>query len=163
MKLEIKFRDSSFIYNFIKRSIESIFVENEINNNYTETYDTNRLVNMDEKFNINDNYNKNTGDHSSYNNKQNPLFTPEQINTDNFRLIGQYKSSYILIEKDGELTLIDQHNGHERANFDKLKSSYKEHKIDRSTPLFPVIIELSHTEMLLLDKREDRYFTENRI
>jgi len=161
MKLEIKFRDSSFIYNFIKHGIETVFEEEYKNyeNSDNNINFASKPVQINSHFifnkNINDNnHNLNSNENDKNEIRQIPLFTSETINTDSFKLIGQYKNSYILIEKDDELVLVDQHNGHERHNFDKLKENYSKKKPESATPLFPVIIELSHTEMHLLDEKK---------
>ncbi|MCU0284928.1 MAG: DNA mismatch repair endonuclease MutL [Acidobacteria bacterium] len=75
------------------------------------------------------------------------LFAGNFLNEDNFNVIGQYRNSYILVEKKGELILIDQHNAQERINFDKLKKQYTENNVLAISPLFPVIIELSASEI----------------
>lgn len=74
------------------------------------------------------------------------LFSGGFLNEEEFILIGQYKNSYILVEKNEELLIIDQHNAQERVNFDKLKKQYSEHNVVSISPLFPVIIELSSSE-----------------
>ncbi len=150
MKLEIKFRDTSFIYNFIKYAVESVFSEEE-QDSYENTYNKTDLAQLKTNSFFIDRTNTNYIENKV---EQRSMFSSEDINSDDFTLIGQYKNSYILIEKEGELVLVDQHNGHERANFDKLKSSYKEQSVEAASPLFPIIIELSHTEMLLLDEEK---------
>jgi len=81
---------------------------------------------------------------------QAPLFPGNFLQEDNFRLIGQYQNSYILIEKEGSLLLIDQHNAHEKVNFDRLKKNYRENSTPTIAPLFPIIIELTPSEHALL-------------
>ena len=46
--------------------------------------------------------------------------TPEEINPD--KVIGQYANTYILVENDNNLELIDQHIAEERYIYEKLKS-----------------------------------------
>lgn len=77
---------------------------------------------------------------------QTQLFTHDLLNREDFILIGQYRNSYIIIERNGELLIVDQHNAHERANFDRLKQEYIQGKVESISPLFPVIIELSTSE-----------------
>ncbi len=158
MKLEIKFRDSSFIYNFIKYSIESVLNTNHnLEEQPNDKQSFSELASLDNKFDFRENNHQNYFNNNPKNSTeyvQKTLFNSEQLESDDFRLIGQYKNSYILIEKEGELILIDQHNGHERFNFDKLKTSYNEQNIETATPLFPIIIELSHREMVILNNEK---------
>lgn len=74
------------------------------------------------------------------------LFAGSFLNEEDFILIGQFKNSYILIEKGDELLIVDQHNAQERVNFDKLKQQYGENNVVSISPLFPVILELSTSE-----------------
>jgi DNA mismatch repair protein MutL len=68
-----------------------------------------------------------------------------------YSIIGQFQDSYILVEKDGELLVIDQHNAHERIHFDRIKGQYRERKVVSITPLFPLVIELTPSEKIALD------------
>ncbi len=157
MKLEIKFLDTSFIYNIIKNGIDSAFQMDSTQTmpDQVPGYSGLRaeLPKMGSQQRWETDFSDSSPDSRARVEKtqQPSLFSNQDIETDDFRLIGQYQESYILIEKGGELVLVDQHNGHERANFDKLKASYLENRIETSTPLFPLIIELSHSEMALLD------------
>ncbi len=162
MKLEIKFENSHSIYQFIKHAIESTFsVTDEFSAgmrhsmshgagqgqlpNYASQYPPmNRGMDRD----------RSGGGYGSDRDAQMPqsdfdqaqLFAGNFLSEEDFILIGQYKNSYILVEKNEELLLIDQHNAQERVNFDKLKKEYQEDNIDSISPLFPVIIELSSSE-----------------
>jgi hypothetical protein len=84
----------------------------------------------------------------------NQLFPGNFFNDEDFFIIGQYKNSYILVEKNNDLLLIDQHNAQERINFDQLKKEYREDKVLSISPLFPVIMELSPSETAGLDDRK---------
>jgi DNA mismatch repair protein MutL len=59
-----------------------------------------------------------------------------------------------LIEKDKNLILVDQHNAHERHNFDKLKDNYKNNALESSLPLFPIIMEFTEKELVLLEEKK---------
>ena len=78
--------------------------------------------------------------------QQSQLFAGHFRDEEDFILIGQYRNSYILVEKNGELVLVDQHNAQERINFEKLKKQYQENNVASISPLFPIIIELSPSE-----------------
>lgn len=71
-----------------------------------------------------------------------------------FRLIGVLFKTYILLESDGALIMIDQHAAHERLNFEALKK-----RLDEGTGaqqlLMPYVVHLSRREaQLVLDSRE---------
>ncbi len=64
-----------------------------------------------------------------------------------FKIIGQMFSTYIIIEKDEEMILIDQHAAHERLNYEKLMLDYTERTLMPQTRLVPVVIQLSNIEI----------------
>lgn len=70
-----------------------------------------------------------------------------------FRLVGEAMKTYIILEKDNSLILIDKHAAHERMIFDRLKQ--QGHEIMSQTLLLPVPIRLSAEEMELLEQNED--------
>lgn len=86
--------------------------------------------------------------------QQSQLFAGHFREEEEFILIGQYRNSYILVEKNGELVLVDQHNAQERINFDKLKKQYQENNVASISPLFPIIIELSPSEAAQLSEEK---------
>ena len=68
---------------------------------------------------------------------------------DAFRLIGVLFKTYILLESDGALIMIDQHAAHERLNFENLKK-----RLDEGTGaqqlLVPYVVHLSRREAQLV-------------
>jgi len=173
MKLEIKFENSNTIYRFIKHGIESAFpgggtfdapgyhmdMDHAVppppgqgggfgspypsgyrggGSGYTGGMDA-RMPYMPPRGGAGGRMEQGDFDQAQ-------LFSGGFLNEEEFILIGQYKNSYILVEKNEELLIIDQHNAQERVNFDKLKKQYSEHNVVSISPLFPVIIELSSSE-----------------
>lgn len=176
MKLEIKFKDSSAVYQFVKHAIESSFgVADEFSAGvdmkpgssapgpFTGNYQGRPAANV----NPGTAYNRErTGTPQPYPDtktraqvpggdyEQAQLFSGNFLDEDDFLIIGQYRNSYILVEKDKELLIVDQHNAQERVNFDHLKKEYREDKVTSIAPLFPIIIELSPSEVSSLDSRK---------
>lgn len=77
----------------------------------------------------------------------------EKIASPDYRVIGEALSTYILVEYDGELLLIDKHAAHERMIFDRLKSQSRE--IMSQSLLEPVIFRPSAEEAELIAKNAD--------
>ena len=74
---------------------------------------------------------------------------------EDFRIIGQIFSSYILIEKGEELLLLDQHAAHERLNYEKLYREYQKKEFHSQMLLVPKIIELAPSDYrVVLDHLE---------
>lgn len=152
MKLEIKFEDSSKVFRLIKRGIESMM---GVSSGLTDDGPAPAQVFSAKR----DECGKPEIVMPGYG--QQELFQDISSREDDFMVIGQYKDSYIIVEKDGDLLVVDQHNADERANFDKLKFEYNENKALTVTPLFPLIIELTPVESELLDDEKIEVLTKS--
>lgn len=72
----------------------------------------------------------------------------EQFKIPAYKFIGIAFSTYIIIEMNGEMYIIDQHAAHERILYEQVKSNYyKEEDKDSQLMLLPDIITLTHKEM----------------
>ena len=72
----------------------------------------------------------------------------EQFIIPNYKFIGIAFSTYIIIEMNKELYIIDQHAAHERIMYEKVKENfYKEEDKDSQMLLLPDVITLTHKEM----------------
>lgn len=69
--------------------------------------------------------------------------TEEDIDIPDFRVVGEAFKTYIIVEIDNALYLIDKHAAHERMNFEKLKRSTK---IASQVLLVPVTVRLASDE-----------------
>ncbi len=68
-------------------------------------------------------------------------------------IIGQYKKTYILIEKENGLEIVDQHIADERYIYEKLKASKN---IDCQLLFVSDVIEISATDKALLETYKDK-------
>lgn len=172
MKLEIKFENSSAVYRFIRHAIETTLGGKEafgVSMGPSAVPGAAQGAGFDQRFpghpGMHDRRASGGGGYVSGRDAQMPhmpqqsredfeqaqLFAGQFMEDEDFVLIGQYKNSYILVEKKEELLIIDQHNAQERINFDKLKKQYRENNVVSISPLFPVIIELSPSEAAKLN------------
>ena len=72
----------------------------------------------------------------------------EEGQAPNYKFIGIAFSTFIIIELDKELYIIDQHAAHERIMYEKVKKNYySETDKDSQLMLLPDIINLSHRDM----------------
>ena len=62
-------------------------------------------------------------------------------------IIGQLFRTYILLQKDNEFYIIDQHAAHERIMFEKLKKKYKSNENMSQELVIPVLVEMQAQEM----------------
>ena len=72
----------------------------------------------------------------------------EEYQKTNYKFIGIVFNTYIIIEIDKEMYIIDQHAAHERILYEKVKANYyNDENKDSQLMLLPDIITLSHKEM----------------
>ncbi|MDY6857311.1 MAG: DNA mismatch repair endonuclease MutL [Thermodesulfobacteriota bacterium] len=70
--------------------------------------------------------------------------------------IGQVKETYLLCSSNEGLVIVDQHAGHERVIFEKLKNGYHKSRMVSQSLLIPQHIELSYQEARSLETHLDR-------
>ncbi len=72
------------------------------------------------------------------------------------KVIGQLGKSYILLETDEGLLIVDQHAAHERIVYHRLKNSLAQGPVPRQALVSPAILDLTPRESLVLkDLREE--------
>ncbi len=76
--------------------------------------------------------------------------------TPQYKYVGIAFSTYIIIEMNNELYIIDQHAAHERILYEKVKANYySDDNKDSQLMLLPDIINLSHKEMQIAKDNMD--------
>lgn len=68
------------------------------------------------------------------------------LEDENYRIVGQVFSTYIIIEKGNEMILMDQHAAHERMNYEMLREHYRNKSFSSQILMMPIKVELSPTE-----------------
>ncbi len=71
------------------------------------------------------------------------------------KIVGQVFSTYIILEGEGELILVDQHAAHERIVFERLKKKFHEKTELSQALLSPPVIRLTDIEIKLLQEEKD--------
>jgi DNA mismatch repair protein MutL len=87
------------------------------------------------------------------------LYAKPASEGDDFRVLGQYVDSYIVVEKSGELLIIDQHNARERVLFERLQAGFRSGAGTSAQALFPLLLELSPAESAALDEAKMEFFS----
>ena len=75
--------------------------------------------------------------------------SPHEDTYSTYELIGQFKKTYLLLEKEDGLFLIDQHAAHERILYEQFSKRFE--TVPTITLLFPHIITLSKHELDILE------------
>ncbi len=77
--------------------------------------------------------------------------------TEDHRYLGQIFNTYILVEFEDKLYIIDQHAAHEKINFEKLMKRFREGDID-SQKIFPsIILKLTPVEYAAVEKNIEAF------
>ena len=80
-------------------------------------------------------------------------FQIQQQPENDFKIIGQFKDTYILIETQSGLEIVDQHIADERYLFEKLKS---QKEINSQMLLVSEIVDLEPEEVAILQQAEEK-------
>lgn len=69
-----------------------------------------------------------------------------------YKIIGQLFSTYVIIEKDDKMYLLDQHAAHERLLFDKIMNDFENKSIVSEALLVPHTVKLTATEAVTVNE-----------
>jgi len=75
---------------------------------------------------------------------------PEMIPSPSWRMVGQIKGTYLVVEGDEGVMIIDQHAAHERILYERLKKALHGGRVSQQPFLIPQPIELTREEKELL-------------
>ena len=154
-KMEVRFKDEDKIYKVLYHAIKSTmlkfeFLGNNENEEQNEEYIQNELDFLTNEF---ENKAPNEIEYNINNivtdkNQKFDLRKREEARTIKYKYIGILFRTFIIIEVENELFLIDQHAAHERVLYEKIKQNYKQ-KISQNSQmmLIPEVINLTHREM----------------
>lgn len=124
------------------KDTENIFAS--ILDKYFQNNSKNTIQQPQEKLDLNKDQNI---ENKNINNQEKIQF---QTQSDfNYKFIGQLLNTYILIENNNELILIDQHAAHERILYEELKNNFKH--IAQIQLLFPEIVKLNIQDIELIE------------
>ena len=84
-----------------------------------------------------------------------PIISGDEEEETDFRIIGQVFGTYIIVEKDGELLIFDQHAAHERLNYEKLKKEAETGAVTPQLLLEAVMVRLTAPEMNIYRENTD--------
>jgi DNA mismatch repair protein MutL len=68
------------------------------------------------------------------------------------RLIGYYRSSFLLLEDEWGLVIVDQHVAHERVLYDRIKTRIEQSSAPSQRLLEPMVMELDEADVAALDR-----------
>lgn len=83
------------------------------------------------------------------------LPTDSSMTMDPPKILGQVLGTYIVVEKENHLVLVDQHAAHERITYEALKRRHETLGIQSQDLMVPEVLELTHQEADLLETLVD--------
>ena len=138
-KMEVRFKDEDKIYKSVYHAIKNAMLNKKFLGN-------NEIVEKEEY--IDDEYNFLTNKTFNNGSRNFDIIKRETARKIEYKFIGIIFKTYIIIEINNELYMIDQHAGHERILYEQIKENYKAHLQNNSQMmLIPDIINLTHKEI----------------
>ena len=141
-KMEVRFKEEDQLYKILYHAVKDAILKAEFLGN-------NETINENKNY-IENEYEFLTNEVSI---KDNSLEYVELRKRENARKI-EYKylgilfRTYIIIEVEDQIFLIDQHAAHERVLYEQIKENYKKHiQANSQLMLIPEVITLTHREM----------------
>ncbi|MCI0414082.1 DNA mismatch repair endonuclease MutL [bacterium] len=74
-----------------------------------------------------------------------------------YKIIGQYDNTYVVLSDEGGLILVDQHVAHERVLYELLLRKQESREIHRQNLLIPLVLELNPAQMMLMEDYADHF------
>lgn len=68
-----------------------------------------------------------------------------------YKIIGQYDNTYILMSDDSGLIIVDQHVAHERVLYEQLLEKQEKHQMRSQGLLIPLVLEINPAQMMLME------------
>lgn len=72
-----------------------------------------------------------------------------------YKICGQVFDTYLIVEKDGDMLMVDQHAAHERLRYEALLRQYRNRQIAAQSLLLPAVVTLSPQEMAVYREHEE--------
>ena len=144
-KMEVRFKDEDKLYKIFYHAIKSAMLKSEFLDNSGETQKEEKEEQKREKYIENE--------LEFLTNRTETKAPVELINRENerkieYQYVGILFRTYIIIQIDDDMFLIDQHAAHERILYEQIKENYKNHIQNNSQlMIMPEIFNLSHKEM----------------
>ncbi len=166
-KREIRWKEPNLIFNFVISAIDKALSSNtyqqlskQSTNNILPFNKTEQTIENDDSYYISETKITSSTEYKKINTpitQQQSLLKPtsfqQQQTVDDFKIIGQFKNTYILIETPLGLEIVDQHIADERYLFEKLKS---QKEINSQMLLISEIIDLEAEETAILQQAKEK-------
>lgn len=136
-----------------QKNEEVLNSESLVNNDLEEKkekYILNNKVN-EEKINLNENKQESFFKGQDY--EEQDMFTKKEAKP--YKYIGNIFDTYIIIQMDNKMFLIDQHAAHERYLYEQIKANYNSKDRQTQLLLVPLLVQLSAKEKEVVDQNKE--------
>jgi len=151
-KAEIRFKDSSPIYQLVVRSIEQAMLkERGIKEIYPSREESKRDFRIEERMP------PVASRMPKEEEIQDPgLFFPSREEERRYpHVLGQFLDSYIVASREEGILVIDQHNAHERVLYERYLQTDQMKKWPRKLALLPILFDLSPSQVLSFENNQE--------
>lgn len=147
-KNEVRFKDESIIYKSVYSAIKSALLNKEFLGDNSQEELENKTNYINNEFGFLTNHFSSEEDKYSEKIKTDiELINRENNRKIEYKFVGILFKTYIIIELDNQMYLIDQHAAHERILYEQIRANYKDN-LNNNTQmsLIPELINLTHKE-----------------
>lgn len=147
-KNEVRFKDEAKVYKAVYSAIKSALLSKEFLGDNSQEKIENKANYINNEFGFLTNHFGAQKDNYSEKIKADmELVHRENDRKIEYKFVGILFKTYIIIELDGQMYLIDQHAGHERILYEEIRANYKDNlKHNSQMTLIPELINLTHKE-----------------
>jgi len=146
-KNEVRFKDESKVYKAVYSAIKSALLNKEFLGNTEQEDIENKSNYINNEFNFLTNHFGSNDDYSEKIKADIELINRENDRKVEYKFVGILFKTYIIIELNQEMYLIDQHAAHERILYEQVRANYKDNlKNNSQMTLIPEVINLTHKE-----------------
>ena len=150
-----KVKDSTITSNNIEKEIKLQSIENKKNEFFIDgVVDVSKSFSFDELNSLNE---KNDKKAELNQISEENIKSENRFSITDFRVVGSILNTYIVLEKNEAMYLLDQHAAHEKVLYEEYMKKFKNHKIDMQMLLDPIVMEFSNVDMMKIENNMDLF------
>ena len=150
-----KVKDNTITSNNIEKEIKLQSIENKKNEFFIDgVVDVSKSFSFDELNSLNE---KNDKKAELNQISEENIKSENRFSITDFRVVGSILNTYIVLEKNEAMYLLDQHAAHEKVLYEEYMKKFKNHKIDMQMLLDPIDMEFSNVDMMKIENNMDLF------
>ena len=150
-----KVKDNTITSNNIEKEIKLQSIENKKNEFFIDgVVDVSKSLSFDELNSLNE---KNDKKAELNQISEENIKSENRFSITDFRVVGSILNTYIVLEKNEAMYLLDQHAAHEKVLYEEYMKKFKNHKIDMQMLLDPIVMEFSNVDMMKIENNMDLF------